>query len=160
MAAPDQAWVGDMTYVWTAEGWLYVSVLLDLYSHKVVGWAMSERIDTALITQALQMAWGRRQPAAGLLHHSDRGSQYASQAYQGLLARHGLVYSMSGKGTLRHSAVLPRCSRSIARSRSSVTLVTTSGGESKDVAQAIELSDPFRPLLWLQSIQEENHSYS
>ena len=80
VAAPDQVWVGDMTYVWTAEGWLYVSVLLDLYSRKVVGWSMSAHIDTALIAQALQMALGRRQPTAGLLHHSDRGSQYASQA--------------------------------------------------------------------------------
>src|SRR5919205_4362873 len=70
----------DITYVWTAEGWLYVSVLLDLYSRKVVGWAMSAQIDAALVQTALQMAVGRRQPAPGLLHHTDRGSQYAGQA--------------------------------------------------------------------------------
>ena len=72
---PDQAWVGDITYLWTAEGWLYLAVLLDLYSRKVVGWAMSAHIDADLVQTALRMALGRRQPAPGLLHHTDRGSQ-------------------------------------------------------------------------------------
>jgi putative transposase len=105
---PDQAWVGDITYVWTAEGWLYVSVLLDLYSRKVVGWAMSAHIDADLVRAALQMAVGRRQPAPGLLHHTDRGSQYAGQVYQGLLAAHGIRCSMSRKGECLDNAVAER----------------------------------------------------
>jgi len=80
VAKPDHVWVGDITYVWTGEGWLYVSTLLDLYSRQVVGWAMSRRIDTTLVQDALRMALGRRHPSAGLMHHSDRGSQYASHA--------------------------------------------------------------------------------
>ena len=98
VAAPNLAWCGDITYIWTEEGWLYASVLLDLYSRKVVGWAMRDHIDNQLVTDALTMALGRRQPAAGLIHHSDRGSQYASHAYRGLLEDHGLQCSMSGKG--------------------------------------------------------------
>jgi putative transposase len=98
VAAPNVAWCGDITYTWTEEGWLYTSVLLDLYSRKVVGWATSDHIDHQLVTDALEMALGRRQPDAGLIHHSDRGLQYASHAYRGLLADHGIVCSMSGKG--------------------------------------------------------------
>ena len=96
--APNVAWCGDITYIWTAEGWLYTSVLLDLYSRKVVGWAMSDHVDTQLVREALEMAWGRRRPGAGLIHHSDRGSQYASHAYRSILAEHGIACSMSGKG--------------------------------------------------------------
>ena len=84
VAKPEQAWAGDITYIWTAEGWLYLSVLLDSYSRKVVGWAMSSHIDTDLVQQACEMALGRRRPSAGLVHHSDRGSQYASHAYRHL----------------------------------------------------------------------------
>jgi putative transposase len=75
VATPDQGWVGDITSLWTQEGWWYLAVLLDLYARTVVGWAMSSHIDAALVQEALQMAMGRRQPAAGLLHHPDRGSQ-------------------------------------------------------------------------------------
>jgi transposase InsO family protein len=106
--APDSAWVGDITYVWTAEGWLYVSTLLDLYSRKVVGWAMSSRINTALVADAFKMAIGRRRPLAGLIHHSDRGSQYASHAYRDLLKAHGIECSMSGKGDCLDNAVAER----------------------------------------------------
>jgi transposase InsO family protein len=75
VAQPDPVWVGDITYVWTAEGWEYLAVLLDLYSRKVVGWAMQRRMEATLVQAALRMALGRRRPAAGLMHHSDRGSQ-------------------------------------------------------------------------------------
>jgi putative transposase len=139
VAAPDQAWVGDITYVWTEEGWLYVAVLLDLYSRKVVGWAMSECIDTALIAQALQMALGRRQPTAGLLHHSDRGSQYASQAYQRLLTRHGLVCSMSGKGNCLDNAVAERFFGSMKRERTSKGAYLTRAQARADVVDYIEM---------------------
>src|SRR3989442_9118507 len=81
-AAPDQAWVTDITYIPTGEGWLYLAVILDLYSRFAVGWAMSERITDALTLDALGLALARRRPPQGLLHHSDRGSQYASRDYQ------------------------------------------------------------------------------
>ncbi len=96
--APNQVWAGDITYVWTLEGWLYLAVLLDLYSRRVVGWAMSQRITVELAEQALTMALENRAPTAGLLHHSDRGSQYAATSYQRLLDEYGLIPSMSRRG--------------------------------------------------------------
>lgn len=103
--APDRAWVGDMTYIWTAEGWLYLAVILDLYSRKVVGWSMGERLSTKLATDALEMAITRRRPAAGLLHHTDRGCQYASREYRRRLERAGMVCSMSRTGNCWDNAV-------------------------------------------------------
>jgi transposase InsO family protein len=104
-AAPDQAWVTDITYIPTGEGWLYLAVILDLYSRFAVGWAMSERITDDLTLDALGMALARRCPPPGLLHHSDRGSQYASGDYQKLLERHGIVCSMSRRGDCWDNAV-------------------------------------------------------
>ena len=95
---PNRVWVGDITYVWTLEGWLYLAVLLDLYSRAVIGWAMGPRLTGNLTEQALRMALTTRQPTAGLLHHSDRGSQYAAGPYQQLLTTHGITASMSRKG--------------------------------------------------------------
>jgi transposase InsO family protein len=103
--APNQVWVTDLTYIGTRQGWLYLSVILDLYSRAVVGWAMSERIDTALCLTALTMAVQQRRPPAGLLHHSDRGSQYASHEYQAALRRHGMICSMSRRGDCWDNAV-------------------------------------------------------
>ncbi len=97
-AAPNKVWAGDLTYIWTMEGWLYLAVLLDLYSRAVVGWAMGDRLMGELTQQALQMALQRRQPNPGLLHHSDRGSQYAAIAYQQALTVAGITASMSRKG--------------------------------------------------------------
>jgi len=104
--APNQCWVADVTYLETAEGWLYLAVVLDLYSRRVVGWALRPTLHTDLTATALQMALGRRCPARGLLHHSDRGTQYASTAYQALLAAHGLVPSMSRRGDCWDNAVV------------------------------------------------------
>ncbi len=98
VAAPNQVWAGDLTYIWTMEGWLYLAVLLDLYSRAVVGWAMGARLTGDLTQQALQMALQRRQPNPGLLHHSDRGSQYATTAYQQQLRAAGMTASMSRRG--------------------------------------------------------------
>lgn len=92
---PNVAWVGDITYLPTAEGTLYLAVLLDLFSRRVVGYALSERIDTALVLGALRRALATRRPTDALLHHTDRGSQYASRAYRAELEAHGLVASMS-----------------------------------------------------------------
>jgi putative transposase len=92
---PDSKWVADTTYIWTAEGWLYLAVVLDLFSRMVVGWSMAAIQDARLVVQALEMAITRRRPPAGLLHHSDRGSTYSSQSYQALLEEAGMTVSMS-----------------------------------------------------------------
>lgn len=96
--ALNQVWVSDITYIPTGEGWLYLAVVMDLASRRIVGWAMSARIDRTLVGDALQDALRRRQPRPCLLHHSDRGSQYASADYQALLTQHGVRPSMSRKG--------------------------------------------------------------
>jgi transposase InsO family protein len=103
--APNVAWVTDITYVWTSEGWLYLAAILDLFSRRVVGFSMSEHIDRALVLDALAAAVGRRVPNAGLVHHSDRGSQYASNDYQNALDDLGVVCSMSRKGNCWDNAV-------------------------------------------------------
>jgi putative transposase len=104
--SPNRVWAGDLTYVWTTEGWLYLAVVLDLYSRLVIGWAMGQRLTGELAEQALLMALTNRQPSAGLLHHSDRGSQYAATSYQQLLATHGITASMSRKGNCWDNACI------------------------------------------------------
>lgn len=103
--APNQVWVGDITYIWTAEGWAYLAVLLDLYSRRVVGWALRKSLNRELAVAALQHALTRRKPPPGLTHHTDRGSQYASHEYRGLLDEHGLRCSMSAAGNCYDNAV-------------------------------------------------------
>jgi transposase InsO family protein len=105
VAAPDRVWVGDITYVWTEQGWLYLAVVLDLYNREVVGWSASSRIARQLAIDALQMALGRRDPDQGLVHHSDRGSQYASADYQRILKDQDMICSMSRKGNCYDNAV-------------------------------------------------------
>ena len=105
---PNQAWVSDITYIRTRSGWLYLAVVLDLYARKIVGWAMAPTMHAELVCAALQLAIAQRQPAPGLIVHSDRGSQYASALHQALLARHGLVGSMSRKGNCWDNAVMER----------------------------------------------------
>jgi putative transposase len=107
-ATANQAWVSDITYIRTGSGWLYLAAVLDLYSRKVVGWAMAPTMPADLVCTALQMALCQRQPVPGLIVHSDRGSQYASQEYQNLLGRHGLIGSMSRKGNCWDNAVMER----------------------------------------------------
>jgi len=104
-SAPNQRWVGDITYLWTREGWLYLAIVLDLFSRRVVGWSMQSTMEAGLVCDALQMAIQRCVPAAGLLYHSDRGGQYASLLYQDQLRRHGMVASMSRKGNCWDNAV-------------------------------------------------------
>ncbi len=103
--APNRVWVTDVTAIWTLEGWLFLAVILDLYSRRVVGWSASVSNDTMLALAALQMALAARRPPAGLVHHSDRGSPYASEDYRTALSRHGLVASMSRKGDCWDNAV-------------------------------------------------------
>jgi putative transposase len=102
---PNQAWVQDITYVWTSQGWLYLAVVIDLYSRKIVGWSMGSRMKAQLVCDALTMAIWQRQPKAGLIVHSDQGVQYASHQYRRLLKTHGFIGSMSKKGCCWDNAV-------------------------------------------------------
>ena len=95
---PDQVWTADITYIATGEGWLYLAIVLDLYTRQIVGWAMRERMTKDLVIDALRMAWFRRRPQVGLIHHSDRGSQYCSHDFQKQLIEYGMLASMSRKG--------------------------------------------------------------
>ena len=105
VGAMDRAWVGDITFIATGSGWLYLAALLDLYSRRVVGWAMSERIDQQLVLDALIMALGQWRPRPGLIHHTDQGRQYSSTAYVEMLKEHGMVQSMSRRGNCYDNAV-------------------------------------------------------
>lgn len=105
---PNRVWAGDITYIRTGSGWLYLAVVIDLFSRKIVGWAMASHMRASLVCEAAALAIGSRQPTAGLLMHSDRGSQYASEVHTDLLATHGLVPSMSRKGNCWDNAVTER----------------------------------------------------
>jgi transposase InsO family protein len=104
--APNRKWAGDITYIPTDEGWLYLAGVIDLHSRRIVGWSMAEHMETDLVADALRMALAGRRPGPGLLHHSDRGVQYASDAYQQLLQSNGIEVSMSGKGDCWDNAVM------------------------------------------------------
>ena len=104
--APNQKWAGDISYIWTTEGWLYLAVMIDLHSRRVVGWAVSNRLKRDLALQALNRAVALRSPPAGCLHHTDRGSQYCSYDYQKRLGELGFKVSMSGKGNCYDNAVV------------------------------------------------------
>lgn len=106
VAAPNRVWAGDITYVWTAEGWLYLAVVLDLYSRRVIAWGMGSRLTQELAIVALTMAVTCRRPTGDVLHHTDRGSQYAATRYRQLLASHGLTASMSRRGNCWDNAVV------------------------------------------------------
>lgn len=113
----DQAYVSDITYIWTQEGWLYLAVFIDLYSRRVVGWSMGSRMKAQLVTDALRMALWQRRPKPGLVVHSDRGSQYASKAYRRLLKANGFVGSMSRKGNCWDNAVAESFFASLKKER-------------------------------------------
>ena len=102
---PNQKWVGDITYIWTDQGWMYLAVIIDLFSRTVIGWAMSKNIDRYLVCSALSMALWRRKFPKGVIMHTDRGSQYCSTQYQQMLEKYGLICSMSRKGNCWDNAV-------------------------------------------------------
>ena len=112
---PNQVWATDITYIWTREGWLYLAVVIDLFSRRVVGWCIDKQQSQSLVIRALMMAVNLRKPPAGLIHHSDRGSQYASNGYQRLLKQHGMIASMSRKGNCWDNAVVERFFSSLKR---------------------------------------------
>jgi hypothetical protein len=105
-SAPNQRWVTDITYISTGEGWLYLAAIIDLFSRRVVGWAMDQHMDRSLVLKALEMALKNRAPAKGLIHHSDRGSQYASEDYRQALTDMGITASMSRRGNCYDNAVI------------------------------------------------------
>lgn len=134
---PNRAWVADITYIRTRGGWLYLAVVLDLYSRKIVGWAMAPAMETALVCKALHMAIAQRRPSAGLIVHSDQGCQYASSAYQKLLSTHGLVGSMSRKGNCWDNAVMERFFLSLKTERVWLSDYANHGEATRDIADYI-----------------------
>jgi len=111
--APNQVWTTDITYVWTLQGWVYVAIVMDLYSRQIVGWAIDDHMRTSLCVRALEMAYFRKKPTPGLLHHSDRGVQYASDEYRGHLNNMNIEQSMSRKGNCWDNAPTERFFRSM-----------------------------------------------
>ena len=104
--SPDQVWAADITYIWTLQGWSYLAVLMDLHSRAIVGWALDDHLRTELVEEALRMALGSRVPSKEMVHHSDRGCQYASARYRDLLERHGIEVSMSRRANCWDNAVV------------------------------------------------------
>ncbi len=137
--APNQRWVADITYIGTGEGWLYLAVILDLYSRKVVGWSTSARLQRDLVLEALNMALGRRTPESGLIHHSDRGSQYASHDFQKLLRDQGIECSMSGVGNCYDNAVAESFFALLKRERVHRRHYQTRAEATADIFQYIEI---------------------
>lgn len=116
-SAPDQTWVADITCISTKEGWLYLATVMDVYTRMIIGWAMDARMTHELVINALHMAYWRRKPKAGLIHHSDRGSQYCSNDYQELLRNYGMQASMSRKGNCWDNAVMESFYNSLKNER-------------------------------------------
>lgn len=136
---PDQTWTADITYIPTAEGWLYLAVVMDLYTRMIVGWSMDARMSRELVIDALTMAHLRRRPKPGLMHHSDRGSQYCSGDYQGLLAGHGMIVSMSRKGCCWDNAPMESFFNSLKNERTHGSRYATREEARQDTFEYIEL---------------------
>ena len=137
-SAPNRKWVADFTYVWTAEGWLYVAAVLDLFSRSVVGWSMSAAMTAELVTDALVMAIWRRGRPRELLHHSDRGSQYTSESFQRLMAEHGVACSLSRSGNVWDNAVMESFFSSLKVERVARKIYRTRDQARADVFDYIE----------------------
>ena len=136
--APNRKWVADFTYVWTAEGWLYVAAVVDLFSRRVVGWSMSAAMTAQLVTDALIMAIWRRGKPDALLHHSDRGSQYTSEQFQRLMADHGVTCSMSRSGNVWDNAAMESFFSSLKTERTARKVYRTRDQAKSDVFDYIE----------------------
>lgn len=137
--APDTVWTADITYIPTREGWLYLAVVMDLHTRAIVGWAMDERMTRELVINALRMARFRRKPKPGLLHHSDRGSQYCSHAYQALLTEYGMKASMSRKGNCWDNAPMESFFNSLKNERVFHRSYATRAEARKDLFDYIEV---------------------
>jgi putative transposase len=136
--APNQKWVADFTYIWTAEGWLYVAVVLDLFSRRAVGWSMQESMTSQLVADALMMAVWRRGKPMALLHHSDRGSQYTSEHFQGLLKDQGITCSMSRAGEVWDNSAMESFFSSLKTERTSRKVYRSRTDARSDVFDYIE----------------------
>lgn len=135
---PNQKWLADFTYVWTAEGWLYVAAVLDLFSRRIVGWSMKAERDASLVMDALMMAVWRRGRADALLHHSDQGSQYTSDQFQRLLADHGITCSMSRAGNVWDNSAMESFFSSLKTERTARKVYRTRDAARSDVFDYIE----------------------
>jgi putative transposase len=137
-AVPNKVWTADMTYIWTDGGWLYLAVVIDLFNREVVGWSIKPRMTADIVMDALTMAWFRRKPAAGLMHHSDRGSQYASHVFQARLQEYGMVCSMSRKGNCWDNAPTESFFNSLKNERVHGTRYRTKDEAKADLFDYIE----------------------
>jgi putative transposase len=135
---PNQKWIADFTYIWTAEGWLYVSAVIDLFSRRVVGWSMSATMTAQLVADALLMAVWRRGKPRELLHHSDQGSQYSSEQFQRLMADSGIVCSMSRSGNVWDNAAMESFFSSLKTERTARKIYRTRNEAKADVFDYIE----------------------
>jgi len=136
---PDEAYVSDITYIWTSEGWLYLAVVLDLFSRKVVGWSLSRRMTRGLVMNALRMSYWRRRPNPGVIFHSDRGSQYCSRDFQNLLEMYGMKSSMSRKGNCWDNAVAESFFGSLKTERVFLTNYSSREKARRDIVDYIEM---------------------
>ncbi len=136
---PNQVWTSDITYIWTLEGWLYLAAVIDLHSRMVVGWSMSERLDRSLALDALSMAAGRRNPEPGLIHHSDRGIQYASNDYQTALTEREMRCSMSRKADCWDNAVAESFFSTLKTERVHRRLYRSRAEARRDIFEYIEV---------------------
>jgi putative transposase len=136
---PNQVWMSDITYVWTAEGWLYVASIMDLFTRKIVGWKADSRMTKELVIEALEQAFQREKPTAGVLHHSDRGSQYASKEYQDKLKEYKMIGSMSRKGNCYDNACIESFHSVIKRELIHLTTYKTRAQAKRDIWEYIEL---------------------
>lgn len=137
--APNHVWTADLTYIWTDEGWLYLAVVLDLFNREIVGWSIKPSMAADIVVDALTMAWFRRKPAPGLIHHSDRGSQYASLVCQARLLEYGMVCSMSRKGNCWDNAPTESFFNSLKNERVHGTRYVTRDAAMADLFEYIEV---------------------
>ena len=134
----NERWASDITFIWTGQGWLYLAVVMDLYSRKIVGWSMSRRINRHIVVDAMKMALNHRRPSSDLIHHSDRGSQYLSDDFQDLLEQHDITCSMSDKGSCYDNAVVEAFFASLKRERTKRRKYRTREEARADVFDYIE----------------------
>jgi transposase InsO family protein len=137
--APNRVWTGDITYIQTSEGWLYLGIVLDLFNREIVGWSIKPRMTADIVTDALTMAWFRRKPGAGIIFHSDRGSQYASQAMTAKLAEYDMTASMSRKGNCWDNAPTESFFNSLKNERVHGTVYATRAAAQADLFEYIEV---------------------
>jgi len=137
--APNRVWTGDITYIQPGQGWLYLAIVLDLFNREVVGWSIKPRMTADIVTDALTMAWFRRKPGTGVIFHSDRGSQYASQAMTARLIEYGMTASMSRKGNCWDNTPSESFFNSLKNARVHGTIYTTRADAEADLFQYIEV---------------------